>query len=92
LVLLGSVTLPKKAKGAEKEPDAEEPKFELLAAPLHQVAGPLLIMCVAGYWSALEPDLERHFQDETVLLFVAFAWLYTNLMKRDPKLKSTLVS
>jgi hypothetical protein len=49
-------------------------------------------MCVAGYWSALEPDLERHFQDETVLLFVAFAWLYTNLMKRDPKLKSALTS
>jgi hypothetical protein len=92
LVLLGSVTLPKKVKGAEKEPDAEEPKFELLAAPLHQVAGPLLVMCVAGYWSALEPDLERHFQDETVLLFVAFAWLYTNLMKRDPKLKSALTS
>ncbi|MFZ5890984.1 MAG: hypothetical protein ACOY0T_08030 [Myxococcota bacterium] len=90
LALLGSVVVPKKAKLAERDPDEEEPKFEALAVPLHQVAAPLLVMCVAGYWSALEPDLERHFQNETVLLFTAFIWLYVNLAKRDPKLKATL--
>jgi hypothetical protein len=90
LALLGSVNVPKKPKASEKDPNVEEPKFDPLAVPLHQVAAPLLVMCVAGYWSALEPDLERHFQNEAVLLFAAFAWLYINLLKKDSRLKALL--
>ena len=90
LALLGTVSLPKKAKPTEKEAELDEPKFEPIYAALHLVAAPLLVMCIAGYWSALEPDLERHFQNETVLLFAAFAWLYGNLFKKDPKVKALL--
>ncbi len=39
-------------------------------------AAPLLGMCVAGYWAALDPDPGRRFQLLTVLLFAALAWLY----------------
>ena len=96
MVLLGSVTVPRKSKVSEKpvddEDEEEEPAFQPIWAHLHLTAAPLLVMCIAGYWSALEPDLERHFQNETVLLFAAFAWLYANLLKRDPKLKSALTN
>ncbi|MGC4090370.1 MAG: hypothetical protein QM756_21325 [Polyangiaceae bacterium] len=90
LAVLGVVNVPKKQKPSEGDAEVEEPKFEPLGAPLIATAAPLLVMCIAGYWSALEPDLERHFQNETVLLFAAFAWLYGNLLKKDPQVKAAL--
>ena len=36
-------------------------------------AAPLLAMCVAGYWAALDPDATRRFELMTVLLFGAVA-------------------
>jgi hypothetical protein len=61
-----------------------------LAVPFHWVAMPLLALCIGGYWVALEPDLERHFQTATVLVFLSLAWLYSNLLRKDPALKSLL--
>jgi hypothetical protein len=79
-------------KTAQPDPDAEPPKTVPLAVPFHWVAAPLLALCVAGYWSSMDPDLERHFQDSTVLLFIALGWLYLNLTRKDPALKATLLS
>jgi len=61
-----------------------------LAVPFHQIALPLLALCIGGYWSSMEPDLDRHFQDETMLLFVALAWLYAMLLRADPHTAAVL--
>jgi hypothetical protein len=78
-------------KNALLDPKAEPPRVVPLVVPFHWVAGPLLALCVGGYWSSLEPDLERHFQNETVLLFLALGWLYANLTRKDQTLKSALL-
>jgi hypothetical protein len=46
-----------------------------------EVSGPLLALCVAEYWTVLDPDYGRHFQFETVLTFTAFAWFYYNVLR-----------
>jgi hypothetical protein len=78
-------------KNAPLEPDAELPRTVPLVVPFHWVAAPLLGLCVAGYWSSMDPDLERHFQDSTVLLFISLGWLYANLTRKDQTLKSALL-
>jgi hypothetical protein len=55
-----------------------------LVVPFQRVAGPLLALCIGGYWASLDPDLDRHFQDSTLLIFIAFVWLYINLLRADP--------
>jgi hypothetical protein len=69
LPLLGSASEPKSAprRGAA-------PQFTHLA-----ISGPLLALCVAEYWTVLDPDLGRHFQLETLFTFAALAWLYANV-------------
>ncbi len=54
-----------------------------LVVPFNRVATPLLALCIGGYWASLDPDLDRHFQDSTLLLFFAFVWLYANLIRAD---------
>ncbi|MES1157633.1 MAG: hypothetical protein ABUL67_00910 [Haliangium ochraceum] len=61
-----------------------------LLVPFQRVALPLLALCIGGYWAALDPDLDRHFQDETMLLFVALAWLYATLLRADPHTAAVL--
>jgi hypothetical protein len=90
LALLASTVASR--KNPLPDPDAEPPKTVPLVVPFHWVAAPLLALCVAGYWSAMDPDLERHFQDSTVLLFIALGWLYGNLTRRDQTLKSVLLN
>ncbi|HEX6274590.1 MAG TPA: discoidin domain-containing protein [Polyangiaceae bacterium] len=46
-----------------------------------EVSGPLLALCVAEYWTVLDPDFGRHFQYETVLTFAAFAWFFYNVLR-----------
>jgi len=46
-----------------------------------EVSGPLLALCVAEYWTVLDPDYGRHFQFATVLTFAAFAWFYYNVLR-----------
>ncbi len=88
LALLANVGASRKAAPAEgSATETTPPRVLPLSVPFHQVALPLLALCIGGYWSSLDPDLERHFQDETVLLFLAFGWLYLNLLRRDPELK-----
>jgi hypothetical protein len=53
-----------------------------LEVPLLAVAGPLLTVCIAQYWAALDPDPERRFQAHTALLFVGLGWVYYNLLRR----------
>jgi hypothetical protein len=65
-------------------PEAAPSKTIPLVVPFQRVAGPLLALCIGGYWASLDPDLDRHFQDSTVLLFIAFVWLYVNLLRADP--------
>src|SRR6185312_5863565 len=55
-----------------------------LVVPFQRVAAPLLTLCIGGYWASLDPDLDRHFQDSTLLIFIAFVWLYINLLRADP--------
>ncbi len=55
-----------------------------LVVPFQRIALPLLALCIGGYWAAMDPDLDRHFQDETMLLFVALAWVYATLLRADP--------
>ena len=55
-----------------------------LVVPFNRVAAPLLALCIGGYWASLDPDLDRHFQDSTLLLFFAFVWLFANLLRADP--------
>jgi hypothetical protein len=66
------------------EPDATATKSIPLVVPFQRVAAPLLALCIGGYWASLDPDLDRHFQDSTLLLFVAFVWLFANLLRADP--------
>jgi hypothetical protein len=49
-------------------------------AGLLGIAGPLLAMCVAGYWADLEPDATRHFDLLTVMLFAVLGWVYLNVL------------
>jgi hypothetical protein len=53
---------------------AEAPSFTHLA-----ISGPLLALCVAEYWTVLDPDIGRHFQYETLLTFAAFGWMSVNV-------------
>jgi hypothetical protein len=46
-----------------------------------EVSGPILALCVAEYWTVLDPDFGRHFQFETVLTFAAFAWFFYNVLR-----------
>ncbi len=55
-----------------------------LVIPFLRVAAPLLALCLGGYWASLDPDLDRHFQDSTLLIFIAFVWLYINVLRADP--------
>jgi hypothetical protein len=55
-----------------------------LVVPFNRVATPLLALCIGGYWASLDPDLDRHFQESTLLLFFAFVWLFANLLRADP--------
>jgi hypothetical protein len=90
LALLGSVVAPETKQSTEVATNSVQPRFLPLNIPLHVVAAPLLALCVAGYWSALEPDIGRHFQDETVILFAALGWMYAALMRRDPLIEASL--
>jgi hypothetical protein len=65
-------------------PDAAAAKTIPLVVPFLRVAAPLLALCIGGYWASLDPDLDRHFQDSTLLLFAAFVWLFANLLRADP--------
>jgi hypothetical protein len=65
-------------------PDAESSQTVPLVVPFHHVALPMLALCIGGYWASMDPDLDRHFQDSTMILFVALAWLYANLFRVDP--------
>jgi hypothetical protein len=89
LALLGTVAVAKKNEQADAEPKAAQPKVSALNVPLYLVAAPLLVLCIAGYWASLDPDLERHFQDETVILFSTLGWLYVTLMRKDPTRDAT---
>jgi len=89
LVLLGSEAVSHGGPSAAAA-DTVSSKWEPLKVPLHWVAAPLLALCVAGYWSAPDPDLERHFQDETLILFVALGWLYFTLLRHGPGLAALL--
>ena len=55
-----------------------------LVVPFNRVATPLLVLCIGGYWASLDPDLDCHFQESTLLLFFAFVWLFANLLRADP--------
>ena len=39
-------------------------------------AAPWLLMCIAGYWVAQDPDAARRYEAMTVLLFAAVGWMY----------------
>ncbi len=54
-----------------------------LVLPHLAVSGPLLALCVAQYWSVLDPDIERHFQLATAFYFATMAWLYTRVLSAD---------
>lgn len=61
--------------GRWEKPDDRPKLFDL------EVSGPFLALCVAEYWTVLDPDYGRHFQYETVLTFTAFAWFYYNVLR-----------
>jgi hypothetical protein len=61
-----------------------------LILSFQQVALPMLALCIGGYWASMDPDLDRHFQDSTMILFVALAWLYTLLLRADPHTATVL--
>ncbi|HEX3902771.1 MAG TPA: hypothetical protein VH853_07960 [Polyangia bacterium] len=63
-----------------------------LVVPFQRVAAPLLALCIGGYWASLDSDLDRHFQDSTLLIFIAFVWLYVNLLRADPATTSFLAA
>ncbi len=73
LPLLG-VELARKTRPWEK-PDAHPKLLDL------EISGPILALCVAEYWTTLDPDFGRHFQYETVLTFGAFAWFFYNVLR-----------
>ncbi len=78
------------APGVREPERAESAQTVPLVIPFHRVALPLLALCIGGYWAAMDPDLDRHFQDETMLLFVALAWLYATLLRADPHTNAVL--
>jgi hypothetical protein len=87
LALLADVGLTARAATAATAgagpPDAEAQAIPVVV-PFLRVAAPLLALCVGGYWASLDPDLDRHFQDSTLLIFIAFVWLYINVLRADP--------
>jgi hypothetical protein len=87
LALLASAGVAPRAGSAEPTdagPLDTEGQVVPLVIPFLKVAAPLLALCVGGYWASLDPDLDRHFQDSTALTFIAFVWLYINLLRVDP--------
>ena len=48
-------------------------------------ASPLLAMCVAAYWTTLDPDADRHFQVMTAMLFATLGWFYANVLRSRPQ-------
>jgi hypothetical protein len=51
-------------------------------------AAPWLLMCIAGYWVAQDPDAVRRYDAMTVLLFAAVGWMYfaeIRLRRTQPK-------
>jgi hypothetical protein len=89
LALLADVGGRERAQ-AEAEGRAHRWQAHPLIVPFQRIALPLLALCIGGYWAALDPDLSRHFQDETMLLFVALAWLYATLLRFDPHTAAVL--
>src|SRR5690606_41433051 len=84
------------AKGADRRDEApargakrarkgrfRAPTTRRLMLPHLAISGPLLAVCVAQYWTVLDPDLERHFQAATALLFAAFGWIYVRILRED---------
>ena len=67
-----------------RAPRAESSQTVPLVLSFQQVALPLLALCIGGYWASMDPDLDRHFQDSTMILFTALAWLYAALLRADP--------
>jgi hypothetical protein len=57
---------------------------------LRATAGPLLAMCLAGYWAALDPDATRRFQLLTVLVFAALGWLYVAVLRNARNAAATV--
>jgi hypothetical protein len=87
LALLADVGLTERAATAAAPgagPSDTEGKALPLVVPFLRVAAPLLALCVGGYWASLDPDLDRHFQDSTLLIFISFIWLYINVLRVDP--------
>jgi len=82
LALLADASVAPRATAVE--PDAVAARTIPLVVPFLRVAAPLLALCIGGYWASLDPDLDRHFQDSTLLLFAAFVWLFANLLRADP--------
>ena len=76
--------------GAAAVVEGESSPTVPLVIPFQRIALPLLALCIGGYWASLDPDLDRHFQDETMLLFVALAWLYATLFRADPHTAAVL--
>jgi hypothetical protein len=54
-----------------------------IALPHLAVSGPLLVLCIAQYWTVLDPDIERHFQLATAFFFATMAWLYVRVLAAD---------
>ena len=54
-----------------------------LVLPHLAISGPLLALCVAQYWSVLDPDIERHFQLATAFYFATMSWLYVKILAAD---------
>ena len=54
-----------------------------LKLPHLAVSGPLLALCIAQYWTVLDPDIERHFQMACALFFAAMGWLYVRFLRED---------
>jgi hypothetical protein len=72
-------------KRATKRARSIERRSEVapLRLPHLAVSGPLLALCVAQYWTVLDPDIERHFQMACALFFAAMAWLYVRVLRED---------
>jgi hypothetical protein len=81
LALLAESGFPRPVPAAE--PGSGTTSAIPLVVPFSRVATPLLALCIGGYWASLDPDLDRHFQESTLLLFFAFVWLFANLLRAD---------
>jgi hypothetical protein len=90
LALLGSDGNPDKLAG-EHQDGTPRGDAVVLAVPLERIAAPLLGLCLAGYWAALDPDHERHFQESTVLLFASLGFLYAILFCGPRPIRPALV-